>query len=103
MIYVLDSYFIHRFIIIKYGQVRFRIKSANYYKSYGPFSTSFFAKCLRVGEDGPGRGHLYHTDTFLAFFVVFLHMCYPSLFTLSFGIIDRLCSMIVTYPGHLLY
>ena len=24
------------------------------------FSTSFF-----VGEDGPGRGHLCHTDTFL--------------------------------------
>ena len=29
------------------------------------FSTSFFAKYLRVGEDGPGRGHLCHTDTFL--------------------------------------
>ena len=29
------------------------------------FSTSFFAKCLRVGEDGPGRGHLCHIDTFL--------------------------------------
>ena len=28
-------------------------------------STSFFAKYLRVGEDGPGRGHLCHTDTFL--------------------------------------
>ena len=28
-------------------------------------STSFFAKCLRVGEDGPGRGHLCHTDTFV--------------------------------------
>ena len=33
------------------------------------FSTSFFAKYLRVGEDdGPGRGHLCHTDTFLVFF-----------------------------------
>ena len=52
-------------MIIKYGQVRFRVKSANYYESYGPFSTSFFAKYLRVGEDGPGRGHLCHTDTFL--------------------------------------
>ena len=25
----------------------------------------FFAKYLRVGEDGPGRGHLCHIDTFL--------------------------------------
>ena len=33
------------------------------------FPTSFFfAKFLRVGEDGPGRGHLYHSDTFLVFF-----------------------------------
>ena len=32
------------------------------------FSTSFFAKCLRVGEDGPGRGHLCHTDTFLVLY-----------------------------------
>ena len=31
------------------------------------FSTLFFAKYLRVGEDGPGRGHLCHTDTFLVF------------------------------------
>ena len=29
------------------------------------FSTSFFAKYLRVVEDGPGQGHLCHTDTFL--------------------------------------
>ena len=28
-------------------------------------STSFFAKYLRVVKDGPGRGHLCHTDTFL--------------------------------------
>ena len=32
------------------------------------FSTSFFAKYLRVGEDGPGRGHLCHIYTFLVFF-----------------------------------
>ena len=32
------------------------------------FSTSFFAKCLGVGEDGPGRGHLCHNDTFLVHF-----------------------------------
>ena len=25
----------------------------------------FFAKCLHVGEDVPGRGHLCHTDSFL--------------------------------------
>ena len=33
------------------------------------FSTSFFAKCLRVGEDGPGQGHLCHIDRFLIFSV----------------------------------
>ena len=43
---ILDSYFIHRFIIIKYGQVRFRVKSANYYKSYDLFFKFIFAKCL---------------------------------------------------------
>ena len=32
------------------------------------FSTSFFAKYLRGGEDGPGWGHLCHTDTFLVFY-----------------------------------
>ena len=26
-----------------------------------------FAKCLHVGEDGPGWGHLCHTGTFLVF------------------------------------
>ena len=30
-------------------------------------STSFFAKYLRVVEDGPGREHLCHTDIFLVF------------------------------------
>ena len=29
------------------------------------FSTSFCAKCLRVGEDSPGLGYLCHIDTFL--------------------------------------
>ena len=37
---VLDSYFIHRYIIINIGQVQFRVKSTNYYVSYGPFLTS---------------------------------------------------------------
>ena len=32
------------------------------------FSTSFFAKYLREGKEGPGRGHLCHTDTFLVFY-----------------------------------
>ena len=36
------------------------------------FSTSFFAKYLRVVEDGPGWGHLCHTDTFLVFLGFFL-------------------------------
>ena len=27
-------------------------------------STYFFAKCLRVDEDGPGLGHPCHLDTF---------------------------------------
>ena len=35
------------------------------------FSTSFFAKCLRVGEDGPGRRRLCHIDTFLVLFFFF--------------------------------
>ena len=68
LICVLDSYFIHRYIIIKYGQVRFRVKSI-YYESSGPFF-NFFEKCLRVGEDGPGWGHLCHTDTFLVVVVL---------------------------------
>ena len=36
---VLDSNFIHRYIIINVGQVRYRVKSTNYIWSYGPFST----------------------------------------------------------------
>ena len=49
--------------------VGFRVKS-NYYESYGPFFNFIFAKYLHVGEDGPGRGHLCHTDTFLVIFIV---------------------------------
>ena len=33
------------------------------------FSTPIFAKYLRVIEDGPGRGHLCHTDIFLVLFL----------------------------------
>ena len=48
--------------------VRFRVKSANYYESYGTFfSTSFFAKYLHLVEDGPGQGHLCHTNIFLVY------------------------------------
>ena len=38
-------------------------------KNRGYFScwTSFFAKCLFPDEDGPGRGHLWRTDTFLVY------------------------------------
>ena len=30
-----------------------------------PSAEFLFAKCLLVGEHGPGQGHLCHTDTFL--------------------------------------
>ena len=48
------------------------------------FSTSFFAKCLSVGEDGPGREHLCHIDTFQVssvstFSFLFLFLPCPSL------------------------
>ena len=33
-------------------------------------STSFFAKYLRLVEDGHGRGHLCHTNTFLVYFMI---------------------------------
>ena len=39
------------------------------------FSTSFFAKCLRVGEDGPGRGYLCHNNTFLVFILEYSVHC----------------------------
>ena len=44
------------------------------------FSTSFFAKYLCVGEDGPGQGHLCHTDTFLInyYFLVLCDHCAHS-------------------------
>ena len=28
-----------------------------------------------MGEDGPGRGHLYHTDTFLVLILLNFYMC----------------------------
>ena len=68
---VLDSYFIHWYIVIKYCQVCFRENLPIIMKVMALFSTSFFAKCLRVGEDGPGLGHLCHTDMFLVFFFFF--------------------------------
>ena len=47
---VLDSYLIHRYIIMKLEVVRFRVKSTNYYGSYALFSASknsFFAIFLK--------------------------------------------------------
>ena len=38
------------------------------------FNFIFFAKCLHVGEDGPGRGHLCHIDTFLLTPLTFLFL-----------------------------
>ena len=70
------------------GQVRFRVKSANYYESYHPFfKLHFFAKNLHVVDDGPVRGHLCHTDTFLVSSVssqsfLFLFLPCPSLSSL---------------------
>ena len=52
----MDSYFIHQFIIIKYSQVRFRVKSANYYKSYGPFFNLIFCKMPACGWGWPWAG-----------------------------------------------
>ena len=57
------------------------------------FSTSFFAKYLRVVEDGPGRGHLRHTDTFLVLFLDKIICCGYSLE------VPRQCSN--EYPQHL--
>ena len=57
------------------------------------FSTSFFAKYLRVGEDGPGRGHLCHTDTFLVSSVsslsfLFVFLCGSSLSSLLLSLLS---------------
>ena len=41
---VLDSYFIHRYIIIKYRSFRFGVKSTNCIGSYGPFQLNFYLK-----------------------------------------------------------
>ena len=35
-------------------------------------SISFVAKCLRVEEDGHGQGHLCHIDTFLLLYNLYL-------------------------------
>ena len=41
---VLESYVIHRYKSLNIGQVQFRVKSANYYESYGPFFNFIFCK-----------------------------------------------------------
>ena len=43
------------------------------------FSTSFFAKYLRRCEDGPGQGHLCHTDTLVFLFYHGIVCCVYSL------------------------
>ena len=70
---VLDSYFIHRYIIIKCRSslISGKICQLLYRRVMVLFSTSFFAKCLHVSEDGPGWGHLFHTDIFLVFSCIF--------------------------------
>ena len=60
------------------------------------FSTSFFAKYLRVGEDGPGQGHLCHTDTFLVLLLFFHENMWvlirsPSMFCQSSNECQQLC------------
>ena len=45
------------------------------------FSTSFFAKYLL--EDGPGRGHLCHTDTFLVYFCCGDKCKYPFFYSFA--------------------
>ena len=48
------------------GQVGFRVKSANLYGSYAPYSTSLFAKCLfAVVGMATRRGHLCRIDMLL--------------------------------------
>ena len=42
----------------------------------------FFAKCLRVDEDGPGWGHPCHLDTFLVLPCVILFLCFSVLLAL---------------------
>ena len=68
LICVLDSYFISRYIIIKYGQVRFRVKSANYYESYGPFFNFIFYKIPACGWGWPWAGasvSYWHISSFV--------------------------------------
>ena len=40
----------------KMVSLRFKVKSASKYWNSGPFLTSFTAKCLFPGEDGPWAG-----------------------------------------------
>ena len=53
-------------IIIKYGQVRFIVKSANYYESYGPFFNFMFCKIPARGWGWPWAGASVS-------FILFLH------------------------------
>ena len=77
---VLDSYFIHRYIIIKYRLSLIKGKICQYYESYGNFLQN---ACVWVRMP-LGVGHLCHTDTFLVSSVsslsfIFLFLPCPSL------------------------
>ena len=61
---------------------------------HGAWLAVLFAKCLCLDEDGPGRGHLCHSDKFLVFFfffffrflqVFFFGFYTYTIFTLSIG------------------
>ena len=58
---VLDSYFIHRYIIIKYRSSLIMDKIHNYYQSYGPLLNDN-ALFMRIWQ---WRGHPCPMDTFL--------------------------------------
>ena len=64
---VLNSYFIHRYIIIMLSLIYGKIRH-DYYVSYGPFSTSVFQKACFPVRMAPGQGYLCHIDIFLVFF-----------------------------------
>ena len=93
LIFVLDSYLIHRYIIIKYGQVGFRTEICQLLWELWPFFQHVFAKRLRLSEDGPGRWHLCHTDRFLVPSVsslsfLFLFLPCPSLWSLLLSLLS---------------
>ena len=67
---VLDSYFIHRYIIIKYRSSSIYGKISQLFESYGPFFNFIFLQnaCVQMRMT-PGQGHLCHIDTFLVLMI----------------------------------